>query len=140
MKPRAQLCAMITCKRGLSSHLCARPDLLGRMESDCPTTRRRVGNSEVASAKKKKGILTYAHRMISISACAAPEHLAAAVFLWWTSLTAAMASPAVDVQGNWTGAAARKMSRSVCGGSSSCRDSRRVGYRLTHKDSGLPLQ
>ena len=41
--------------------------------------------------------------------------------------------------GQWSGAAARGMSRSTCGGSFPGRDSRRVGKRLTHKDSVLPL-
>ena len=37
--------------------------------------------------------------------------------------------------GKWSGAAARGMRRSASGDSTSCRDSRWVGERLTHKDS-----
>ena len=51
------------------------------------------------------------------------------------------ASSAVDFQLQESGVEleARGMSRSACGGSSACRDSRGVEKRLTHKDSVMPL-
>ena len=49
------------------------------------------------------------------------------------------ASSGCPTAGKWSGAAARGMSRSDCGGSSSCRDSRRVGWGLTHIHIVLPL-
>ena len=58
----------------------------------------------------------------------------AACDFWWTDAfgSKGCASSGFPAAGHSSGAAARGMSRSACGGLFSCRDSRRVRKRLTH--------